>query len=937
MAQANTETSSKPQPATPAREVVAELARNAARGAGEQLGGMVTRLVSVLLDLTTAGDDAQSAYRRTRAGNLLKTNSYAFIHLAGEALARHLDAAAEELAPASKPDADLDSLSLVPIEVMDSKVAFGALCRPFEIAHSEVLASLCVRLGLLLGRDVLRPAQNPLRPDLFLTAIHEAWCAFEPDTGSHDLLLPLLRPDIFLDLGELLDAADKELRARNKQARERFHISKSSDTARARRSGMDAALAQQLRNLLGGADGEPAVPLIPELPNMPQGSGWRPSSALGFAVAAPAVAAAPQDASASVPAQAGVNAGATAGTDLGTHAGISAGIIPGHFAGNLVGNSTGTVAATTGTQVGAPFGVQTGPATGQAQAGVPALGQGTAPMAPAGTVAGVQLIPAGPSVSTANGAAAVPGFVVQLAAPGMPAAPGFVSALAGVHAASMQGAAPARMPAAVGAPASLLDLLASMQLAQPGLPTAGRMDAANAPSASHAGHAAGASVPHQVFYLPRLKQSLPQGSLSRGEENTLDLLSRIFETVLLDDNIPLETRELIRFLQVPVLKAALLDQNFFFEETHPARRMIDLLSRMGWEQRQAPDDPVLQAMRRGVDRIGRTGGEAGAEPQAFAEAVAEVEAQLAAEERAAEAAIAQPIARATKLEKQTVAGRSARKAVALRLGDAELVATVSAFLDKRWVDVLTFAYLIDEERPGAVENATQTMDELIWTVKPKATQEQRKALIAKLPPLLTALNKWLDAIKWQDADRLQFFAELAECHLQIVRAPIELSPERQLELAVEAAQQDALRRIALEQASIEQEREQEQGALAGPAGEGRTSGQRTHDEMTPDNAAPKDAAISTVDELERGMRLEFRERDGSVRKVKLAWVSPLRTLFIFSGAARQESFSLPAEKLVEAVRCGSIRVLAVEGVVGRVLTEAMQEAVNDPGPKRAAG
>ena len=874
MAQANTETSSKAQPATPAREVVAELAHNAARGAGEQLGGMVTRLVSVLLDLTTAGDDAQSAYRRTRAGNLLKTNSYAFIHLAGEALARHLAAAAEELAPASKPDADLDSLSLVPIEVMDSKVAFGALCRPFEIAHSEVLASLCVRLGLLLGRDVLRPAQNPLRPDVFLTAIHEAWCAFEPDTGSHELLLPLMKPDIFLDLGALLDAADKELRARNKQARERFHISKSTDTARARRSGMDAALARQLRNLLGGADGEPAVPLIPELPNMPQGSGWRPSSALGFAVAAPAVPAVPQDAGAAMPAQAGANAAISTAHIAGSIAGIGSGYIAGMVAVPVMGAS-----------ISASTDVQAGVQAGQARAGLPATaaGQGVGPVMPAGAVAGVQLVQAG-------------------------------------------------LPAAAGAPASLLDLLASLQLAQPGLPAAGGVDAASAANAAQAG-----STPHQVFYLPRLKQSLPQGSLSRGEENTLDLLSRIFETVLLDDNIPLETRELIRFLQVPVLKAALLDQNFFFEETHPARRMIDLLSRMGWEQRQAPDDPVLQAMRRGVDRIGRTGGEPGAAPQAFAEAVAEVEAQLAAEERAAEAAIAQPIARARKLEKQTVAGRSARKAVALRLGDAELVAMVSAFLDKRWVDVLTFAYLIDEERPGAVENATQTMDELIWTVKPKATQEQRKALIAKLPPLLTALNKWLDAIKWQDADRLHFFAELAECHLQIVRAPIELSPERQLELAVEAAQQDALRRIALEQASIEQEREQEQLAHEGRAHDQRAHDRRTHDEKTPDNAAPKDAAISTVDELERGMRLEFRERDGSVRKVKLAWVSPLRTLFIFSGAARQESFSLPAEKLVEAVRCGSIRVLAVEGVVGRVLTEAMQEAVNDPGPKRSAG
>ncbi len=862
MAQAHTETSiSKPAP--PPREVLAQLVRSAAQGASEQLGGLVTRLTTVLLDLTTAGDDAQAAYRRTRAGNLLKTNSYAFIHLAGEALTRALEAAADELAPAAKRGADLDSLSLVPIEVMDSKVAFGALCRPFEIAHSEVLASLCVRLGLLLGRDVLRPGQNPLRPEVFLTAIHEAWCAFEPDAGSHDLLLPLLTPEHFLDLGALLDAADKELRARNKQARERFHISKTTDTARHKRAGMDAALAQQLRSLLGGVDGDPSLPLIPELQNMPQGSGWRPSSAAGFAVAAPQTA---QD-----------KTGASAPASLPAPAG----------------------------QVQA----------GQVQAGAPlfaAGGQGTGTLAPGAVPAGVQPVHAGGGLPVQAGAIA-PGFVVQLAPGGVPLAGGFAAAPG--HGQQPVQASAAAGPAASGAaPASLIDLLASLQLAQPGIPGAGALDgaaAALAGAAVQAGTEPGVQpAAHQVFYLPRLKQSLPQGSLSRGEEHTLDLLSRIFETVLLDENIPQETRELIRFLQVPVLKAALLDQNFFFEEMHPARRMIDLLSRMGWEQRQAPDDPVVQAMRRGVDRIGR---EPGAEPQAFAEAVAEVEAQLAAEERAVEAAIAQPIARATKLEKQNVAGRSARQAVQLRLGEGELIATVSAFLEKRWVDVLTFAYMIDEERPGAVDNATQTMDELIWTVKPKATQEQRKALIAKLPPLLTTLNKWLDAIKWQDADRLQFFAELAECHLQIVRAPIELSPERQLELAVEAAQQDALRRIAQEQALAVQEANAREAQ------------------------APQDEAVLTVDELERGMRLEFKERDGSLRKVKLAWVSPLRTLFIFSGAARQESFSLPAEKLVEAVRSGSIRVLTVEGVVGRVLTEAMQEAVNDPAPKRAAG
>jgi hypothetical protein len=230
---------------------------------------------------------------------------------------------------------------------------------------------------------------------------------------------------------------------------------------------------------------------------------------------------------------------------------------------------------------------------------------------------------------------------------------------------------------------------------------------------------------------------------------------------------------------------------------------------------------------------------------------------------------------------------------------------VSGFLEQRWTTVLTFAYSIEEQKPGAVGNATRAMDDLIWSVKPKPTQEQRKALIARLPRLLATLNKWLDAIKWQDAERLQFFARLAEYHASIVRAPIELSPERQLELAVEAAQQDALRQVELENAAAEREQARRQ-------------------------------ALSPLDGLERGMWLEFRDADGA-RKVKLAWVSPMRTLFIFSGAGRREAFSLAADKLVDALHAGTARVLAIDGVVGQVLSEAMgQGAVNDASMLAAA-
>lgn len=774
----------------------------------EQLAPMAGRFGAALADVGQPGQDAREAYRRVRSAKLLKENSYAFVHLAGtgieQALRRELDGlqpqgATDKAAPAA--------LSLVPLDVMDSKIAFGAITRPFDIQHSEQLATLSVRLGLLLGKGVLRADANPFRPEVFLKTLEESWREFEPEEESHGLILGLLRPELMFDFAPLYDALVEALARKDGQPGtvEALRIQKTDDAAAARaaRASGKAALADQLRKLFGDDDVAAADgPLIPELPAMPQGAGgWRPSTAAGFASA---------------------------------------------------------------------------PAAGQLE-GQQAAGAGEAnPRA---------VHPASGFLSAAGGAAAGAGAHGAAAAGGAAATGSFAAGSAPIpglpHDASFL------IP---GQAAPLLELLARMG---PALQAQAQGQAQ--PGQSGAVPTAAGALPQEVFYLPRFAQSLPKGSLSRGEESTLGLLSRVFETVLLDDSIPPQTRELLRVLQMPVLKAALLDKSFFFEEAHPARRLVDLMSRMGWEQRKDLDDPLFQAMQRSVEKIGGSGEDG---PGAFAEAVAELEAGIAAEESAQEQAIAGPVASALKQERLQLATRAARDAVQLRVQAGDVGQVVGGFLEQRWTTVMTFAYSIEEEKPGAVGNATRAMDELIWSVKPKQTQEQRKALIGKLPRLLTTLNKWLDAIKWQDAERLQFFARLAECHASIVRAPIELSPERQLELAVEAAQQDALRRVELEQAAAEQE-------------------------------AVRRQAISPVDGLERGMWFEFRMQDGA-RKVKLAWVSPLRTLFIFSGAGRREAFSLSAEKFAGLLHAGTARVLAIDGVVGQVLSEAMQVgAVND--------
>jgi len=489
------------------------------------------------------------------------------------------------------------------------------------------------------------------------------------------------------------------------------------------------------------------------------------------------------------------------------------------------------------------------------------------------------------------------GFVVG-AAPGV-AQPGgaWVQGPAqGFHVGAMTNEE-AQLAAQLGARQPLLAYLAELQKRLP-------LDAV-AGAAAGGSAAADGAPPANVFYLPNLKQTMPQGSLTRADESTIDLLSAVFDTVFRDQSISPEIRELIRFLQIPVLKAALVDKNFFFQEAHPARRLLELLSRMGWEQRKGPDDPLYQAMQRSVDRVGRDYEQ---ELSVFTEAVNELEASILAEEKAAAAAIAAPIAAALKQEKMAESNKLARNAVALRIGTGEVIAVVEAFLEQRWVSVLTIAYSIEDEKPGAVNNATKTMDDLIWSVRPKLKPEERKQLIAKLPGLLSTLNKWLDVIKWQDADRLQFFAELAECHASIVRAPLEMSPERQLEISMQVAQQAAERRLQL-QAQAEAE-------------------EKARAEQPPPDEDEEDALIE-VDSLARGMWLEFADDGGASRKVKLAWISPRRTLYIFSTAARQEAFSMSGDELAQRFREGSAQVVRSDGVVTVALSQALARTADN--------
>lgn len=671
--------------------------------AGKQLDGFTTRLANALL-ACPAGLSASEVQLRADAAALLKKNRYLFYYTASECLSVALQnevQSLENLPPAlsERPEAK----RLAPDLEVDKKLSLIRASRAIDSEHANRLAVLNTRLACMLGRDEMTTAQNPFRPHVFLAALHDAWCEFHPDERAHHLIFRLIGPDLFIDLGTILQAINAALVKHGVMA-SLVEPQRAASAAAARQENSDNPVTRQLRSL------------FPEHEQIP-----------------------------------GKNDACTSGNALPS----------------LFGEAAMNVA-----------------------------------------------------VSRSQ----------------------FLTYLAEIN---KNGPEPQQ---AIGKE----------------------------------------SETQGAALLAHIKRWAPQGSLSPADANTVDLLIAVFDAVLGIRNMPAEIKTLIGSLQIPLLKATLNDKDFFFRPIHPARRAIDLMAQLGvsWNRVSGPRDPLYQTILRNVKRI-----QSDHRIPSFSEAVTELESALSDQEAGTAHNLPVSIAQAMEQEKRLQATKAAKQEVALRVGTGEVVAFVEAFLEDKWVSVLTLAYTVKDDKPQALSSAIKTMDELCWSVKPKITMEERKSLLAKLPNIIAALNKWLDLIKWDDDARVKFFDDLAKCHASIVRAPLELSPERQLQIALAVAKKATERRL-------------------------QRQANRQSEPML-------DAFDETVQKLARGAWVEFVREGSAAMKVKLAWVSPMRSLYIFSTQGSQEALSISGQALAQALREGRAQIVLEAGLVARALEDAL--------------
>jgi len=64
-------------------------------------------------------------------------------------------------------------------------------------------------------------------------------------------------------------------------------------------------------------------------------------------------------------------------------------------------------------------------------------------------------------------------------------------------------------------------------------------------------------------------------------EKTIDFIKLIFDAIIDEESITDEIKTLLLSLQIPVIKAAMLDADFFVDDQHPARQLLDKIAEAG--------------------------------------------------------------------------------------------------------------------------------------------------------------------------------------------------------------------------------------------------------------------------------------------------------------------------------------------------------------------
>lgn len=241
------------------------------------------------------------------------------------------------------------------------------------------------------------------------------------------------------------------------------------------------------------------------------------------------------------------------------------------------------------------------------------------------------------------------------------------------------------------------------------------------------------------------KEVLKQAAATPAERATVELVALLFQSILMEDRLPASLRVWFARLQMPTLRVAIAEPDFFSSEEHPARRLIDRMGAcvMGFEGDTAVLGSPLEAEIKRVVQVIEAFPDTGR--RVFQTVLNEFEKFLENYFQERDDTTRMGVSLAQQVEQRETLAIQYTIELRKMLGEVPVQDGVREFLFHIWADVLATTAVRHGPNSEDVRRVRGAATELLWTASAKTTREERAEVIRRLPPLLGTLRSGMGA------------------------------------------------------------------------------------------------------------------------------------------------------------------------------------------------
>ena len=261
------------------------------------------------------------------------------------------------------------------------------------------------------------------------------------------------------------------------------------------------------------------------------------------------------------------------------------------------------------------------------------------------------------------------------------------------------------------------------------------------PAPGSPGFATAPTGPMLLEELQAGKNALKQAAGTPAERATIEIVAMMFQSILTEDRIPAAMRVWFARLQMPVLRVAVSEPDFFATIDHPARRLIDRMGAcvMGLDSASRAIGDALEKEIKRVVQVVEAYPDTGR--RVFQTVLIEFEKFLEHFFKNENEASKRGVSLAQQVEQRETLAIQYTIELRRMLNEVPVQEGVRQFLFQVWADVLATSAV----RYGGQAEQTKVMKraaaDLIWSASAKVTRDERAEVIRRLPPLLKRLRE----------------------------------------------------------------------------------------------------------------------------------------------------------------------------------------------------